>query len=151
MSSDRSDHRQEIREGRFKADTSRRHSKSKARAQIRHVLEVGSVMSPLAALFVWIMSLFVLPAERAPYYRLALKFVMAGMVFLLGYLWARAEKKRRQAISDRNRALRHQHQYEALQREREAMAAKRLADRQAAGAEAAEGGATESATSPKEG
>ncbi len=138
MGSDRSDHRQEIREGRFKADTSRRHSRSKARAQVRHVLEVGTAMCPLAALFVWIMSLFVLPAERAPYYRLALKFVMAGMVFLLGYLWARSEKKRRQAISDRNRALRHQHQYEALQREREAMAARRLADRQAAGEGAAE-------------
>ena len=113
MSTDSSDHRQEIREGRFKADTSRRHSKSKARAQVRHVLEVGSAIWPLAALFVWIMSLFQNPAERAPYYRLALKFVMAGMVFLLGYLWARSEKKRRQAISDRNRALRHRQQYEA--------------------------------------
>ena len=59
MGSDRSDHRQEIREGRFKADTSRRHSRSKARAQVRHVLEVGTAMCPLAALFVWIMSLFV--------------------------------------------------------------------------------------------
>ena len=137
MSADNHDHKQEIREGRFKADTSRRHSKSKARAQIRHVLEVGTVMCPLAALFVWIMSLFVLKAERAPYNQLALKFVMAGMVFLLGYLWARSEKKRRQAISDRNRALRHQHQYEALQREREAMAAKRLAEQQAAEAAAA--------------
>lgn len=133
MSTERSDHRQEIREGRFKADTSRRHSKSKARAQVRHVLEVGSAMWPLAALFVWIMSLFQNPAERAPYYRLALKFVMAGMVFLLGYLWARSEKKRRQAISDRNRALRHRQQYEALQREREAMAAKRIAEQQAGG------------------
>jgi ABC-type nickel/cobalt efflux system permease component RcnA len=149
MSSDRSDHKQEIREGRFKADTSRRHSKSKARAQVRHVLEVGTVMCPLAALFVWIMSLFVLSAERAPYYRLALKFVMAGMVFLLGYLWARSEKKRRQAISDRNRALRHQHQYEALQREREAMAAKRRAEQQAT--EAAGTAASEPAPFSKEG
>ncbi len=138
MSQDRSDHKQEIREGRFKADTSRRHSKSKARSQVRHVLEVGAVLWPLAALFVWVMSLFQNAPERAPYYKLALKFVMAGMVFLLGYLWARSEKKRRQAISDRNRALRHQHQYEALQREREAMAARRLADRQAAGEGAAE-------------
>jgi ABC-type nickel/cobalt efflux system permease component RcnA len=149
MGSEKSDHKQEIREGRFKADTSRRHSKSKTRAQIRHVLEVGTVMCPLAALFVWIMSLFVLPAERAPYYRLALKFVMAGMVFLLGYLWARSEKKRRQAISDRNRALRHQHQYEALQREREAMAAKRLAEQQAAAA--AQDAPTDSAPPAKEG
>lgn len=132
MSAEKADHKQEIREGRFKADTSRRHSKSKTRAQIRHVLEVGTVMCPLAALFVWIMSLFVLKAERAPYNQLALKFVMVGMVFLLGYLWARSEKKRRQAISDRNRALRHQHQHEALQREREALAAKRRAEQQAA-------------------
>ena len=138
MSAERSDHKQEIREGRFKADTSRKHSKSKTRAQIRHVLEVGTVMCPLAALFIWIMSLFALPVERAWYYRLALKFLMAGMVFLLGYLWARSEKKRRQAISDRNRALRHQHQYEALQREREAMAAKRLAEQQASTASKAE-------------
>jgi hypothetical protein len=132
MSEENSERKREIREGRFKADTSRRHSKSKVRAQIRHVLEVGSVMSPLAALFIWIMSLFVLPVERAAYYRLALKFVMAGMAFLLGYLWARAEKKRRQAVSDRNRALRHQRQYEELQREREAMAARKIAERQAA-------------------
>ena len=127
-----SDRKREIREGRFKADTSRRHSKNKLRAQIRHVLEVGTVMCPLAALFIWIMSLFVLPVERTAYYRLALKFVMAGMAFLLGFLWARAEKKRRQTISERNRALRHRHQYEELQREREAMAAKRIAERQAA-------------------
>ena len=145
MSAADRDHKQEIREGRFKADTSRRHSKSKFRAQIRHVLEVGSVMCPLAALFIWIMSLFALPVERAWYYRLALKFVMAGMVFLLGYLWARSEKKRRQAISDRNRALRHQHQYEALQREREAMAAKRIAEQQAAAAASAPAGSVSAA------
>lgn len=151
MGSDRSDHRQEIREGRFKADTSRRHSRSKARAQVRHVLEVGTAMCPLAALFVWIMSLFVLPAERAPYYRLALKFVMAGMVFLLGYLWARSEKKRRQAISDRNRALRHQHQYEELQREREAMAARRMAAQRPGATAAPEGRAEGSAPAGKEG
>ncbi len=149
MSAEKADHKQEIREGRFKADTSRRHSKSKTRAQIRHVLEVGSVMCPLAALFIWIMSLFVLKAERAPYNQLALKFVMAGMVFLLGYLWARSEKKRRQAISDRNRALRHQHQYEALQREREALAAKRRAEQQAA--DAADAAAPAPAPSSKEG
>ena len=105
MSTDSSDHRQEIREGRFKADTSRRHSKSKARAQVRHVLQVGTVIWPLAALFVWIMSLFQNAPERVPYYKLALKFVMAGMVFLLGYLWARSEKKRRQAISEESFAI----------------------------------------------
>lgn len=150
MSRDESDSKREIRQGRFKADTSRRHSKSKVRAQIRRVLEIGSVLWPLAALFVWIMSLLQAPPERAPYFKLALKFLMAGMVFLLGYLWARSEKKRRQAISDRNRALRHQHQYEELQREREALAAKRMAERQAA-AQTAGADDTSDAPAGKEG
>ena len=150
MSMDESERKQEILQGRFKADTSRRRSKSKLRAQIRRVLEIGAVIWPLAALFVCIMSLFQAPPERAPYYKLALKFLMAGMVFLLGYLWARSEKKRRQAISDRNRALRHQHQYEELQREREALAARRMAERQAA-TQAADAPTAPATSSDKEG
>lgn len=136
-----------VQKGHFRADTTRHHRAAKTRSQLRHVLAVFAASFPLAALFVFIMSLFRLPVQRAPYHQLCLVFLACGMVTLLFYLWARAEKNRRHENSKRNRELRHQRQAEELQREREAIAARKRAA--AAAAEAAQ--VTATANAHKEG
>ncbi len=113
----------------FTADTGRRHSHSKRHSKIRHVLAIVSVMCPLAALFVYVMSLFRLPEQRAAFHfhQLCLGFLVAGMIALFFYLIAYANQQRRHRISEINRAERHRRQDEALRAEREALAAKRAA------------------------
>ena len=76
------------------------------RAQFRHVMAVAAGMLPLMALFVYLMSFRRSPIERPPYHRLSLIFLAAGMVALMFYAWARAEKfaagKNRPATGSRN-------------------------------------------------
>lgn len=110
----------------FRADTSRGHSHSKRRAQTRHVLAVMSAMFPLSALFVFLMAWFRLEeAQRDRPYKLAIAFLLCGMVSLFFYAIARANKIRRHEISRRNREAKYQRQAEELRKERE-----RLAQRQ---------------------
>lgn len=111
----------------FTADTGRRHSHSKRHSKIRHVLAIVSVMCPLSALFVYIMSLFKLPVQRTGYYHLCIAFLAAGLVSLFFYLIAYANQQRRHRIAEINRVERHRRQDEALRAEREALAAKRAA------------------------
>ncbi len=115
----------------FRADTSRGHSHSKRRAQIRHVLAVMSAMFPLSALFVFLMAWFRLEeAQRDRPYKLAIAFLLCGMVSLFFYAIAHANKVRRHEISRRNREAKYQRQAEELRKERE-----RLAQRQSQAAE----------------
>ncbi len=106
--------------GNFKVDTRRHRSKSKLRAMVRHVLAVAAALFPVMAGFVYFMSIFRLPVEKAPYYKLCLVFVACGMVSLLLYALARADKQRRHEVSKRNREMRHQQRIALLQQEREA-------------------------------
>lgn len=116
-----------VQSDRFKVDTSRPHSRMKTRAKIRHVLAVASGMFPLMALFVYGMSLLRLEAQRKPYYQLAIAFVACGMVSLLLYAWARAEKQRRREVSARNRERKYREREEELRREREKILARKAA------------------------
>ena len=120
----------------FTADTGRRHSHSKRHSKIRHVLAIVSVMCPLSALFVYLMSLFKLPVQRTGYYHLCIVFLAAGLVALFFYLIAYANQQRRHRISEINRAERHRRQDEPLRAEREALAAKRAAEAAAAASSA---------------
>lgn len=116
-----------VQSDRFKVDTRRPHSRTKRRSKIRHVLAVASGMFPVMALFVYGMSLFRLPAQRGPYYKLVVVFVGCGMVALMLYAWARAEKQRRREVSARNRERRYREREEELRREREKILARRAA------------------------
>ena len=116
-----------VQNANFRVDTSRPRSKTKMRSKFRHVLAVASGMFPLMALFVFAMSLLRLEAQRRPYYQLSIAFLACGMVALLFYAWARAEKQRRREISARNRERKYQERAEEFRRERE-----RLRQRQAA-------------------
>ena len=116
-----------VQSDRFKVDTSRPRSRMKMRSKIRHVLAVAAGMFPLMALFVYAMSLFRLSAQRAPYYKLIVAFIACGMVSLMLYAWARAEKQRLREISARNRELRHREREEELRRERDVILARKAA------------------------
>ena len=116
-----------VQSDRFRVDTSRPHSRAKTRAKLRHILAVSSGMFPLMALFIYGMSFLRLEPMRAPYHKLALIFVGCGMVTLMFYAWARAEKQRRREVSARNRELRHREREEELQRVREEIQARRAA------------------------
>lgn len=98
-------------------DTRRSRSRSKMRAQFRHVMAVAAGMLPLMALFVYLMSFRRLPIERPPYHRLSLIFLAAGMVALMFYAWARAEKIRRREKSARNREQKYRDRQAAAQAE----------------------------------
>lgn len=111
----------------FRVDTSRPRSKTKMRSKIRHILAVAAGMFPLMALFVFLMSLLRLAPQRTPYYKLSIVFLGCGMVTLLLYAWARAEKLRRREISARNRELKYREREEAFRRERERIQARRAA------------------------
>jgi Na+/melibiose symporter-like transporter len=103
----------------FKVDTSRPRSRSKIRSKLRHVLATAAGMFPLMAAFVYLMSLFRLPVERMPYYRLAIVFFACGMVALMFYAWARSEKLRRHEVSARNRELKYREREEEFRRNQE--------------------------------
>jgi len=102
----------------FRVDTRRPRSRSKLRAKIRHILAVAAGMFPVMAVFVYLMALFQIPEQRRSLHQLAAVFMGCGMVSLLFYAWARAEKLRRREVSARNRELRQRDQAEALRRER---------------------------------
>ena len=122
-----------VQHSNFRAETRRGHSHSKRRAQTRHVLAVMSAMFPLSALFVFLMAWFRLEeAQRDRPYKLAIAFLLCGMVSLFFYAIARANKIRRHEISRRNREAKYQRQAEELRKERE-----RLAQRQSEAAAAA--------------
>ena len=121
-----------VQSGHFKVDTSRPRSKTKLRSKIRHVLAVAAGMFPLMALFVYLMSLFRLEPQRKPYYQLAIVFLGCGMVTLLFYAWARAEKLRRREISARNRERKYREREEAFRQEQERIRARRAAAEAAA-------------------
>lgn len=114
----------------FRVDTHRPRSKSKMRSKIRHVLAVASGMFPTMAAFVFTMYLLQTPRPRSLLH-LAFVFLACGMVSLLFYAWARAEKLRRKEVSAANREKRYQRREEAYRNERE---------RGAAGAPDAKGG-----------
>ena len=116
-----------VQTDRFKVDTSRPRSRAKARSKIRHVLAVASGMFPLMALFVYAMSLFRLSAQRAPYDKLIVAFIACGMVSLMLYAWARAEKQRRREVSARNRERKYREREEELRLERAKIQARRAA------------------------
>ncbi len=116
-----------VQSDRFRVDTSRPHSRTKRRSKIRHILAVASGMFPLMSLFVYLMSLFRLEAQRKPYYQLSIAFLGCGMVALLLYAWARAEKQRRREVSARNRERKYREREEELRREREKILARRAA------------------------
>ena len=116
-----------VQTDRFKVDTSRPRSRAKARAKVRHVLAVASGMFPLMALFVYGMSMFRLKAQRAPYNKLILAFIACGMVSLMLYAWARAEKQRRREVSARNRERKYREREEELRLERAKIQARRAA------------------------
>lgn len=107
---------------RFKVDTSRPRSRSKIRSKIRHVLAVAAGMFPLMALFVYIMSLFMLEVQRRSLYQLIFVFIACGMASLLLYAWARSEKLRRHEVSARNRELKYSRREEDFQQEQQAAA-----------------------------
>ena len=106
-----------VQQNHFRVDTRRHRSRSKIRSKVRQVLAVSSGMFPLMAAFVVAMSWFRLPVERPPYYKLAIVFLACGMVTLVLFAWARAEKLRRREVSNRNRELRHRERDEAWRRE----------------------------------
>ncbi|MGD9611346.1 MAG: hypothetical protein AB7V22_00405 [Kiritimatiellia bacterium] len=116
-----------VQTDRFKVDTSRPRSRMKMRSKIRHVLAVASGMFPFMALFVYGMSLFQHSAQRAPYHKLIVAFIAAGMVSLMLYAWARAEKQRRREVSARNRERKYREREEELRREREKISARKAA------------------------
>jgi len=107
-----------VQKGDFRVDTRRPRSRSKLRAKIRHILAVAAGMFPVMAVFVYLMALFQIPEQRRSLHQLAAVFMGCGMVSLLFYAWARAEKLRRREVSARNRELRQRDQAEALRRER---------------------------------
>ena len=115
----------------FKVDTSRPRSRSKMRAKIRHILAVMAGMFPLMAVFIFLMSWFQLPEQRKGHYQLAIIFFGCGMVALMFFAWARAEKLRRREVSARNRERKYREREEAFRQEQEREQAKRQA-RQAA-------------------
>ena len=106
-----------VQDENFRVDTRRSRSRSKMRAQFRHVMAVAAGMFPLMALFVFAMSFLRLTVERPPYHRLAIIFLAAGMVALLLYAWARAEKLRRREKSARNRELKYRERHAQAQAE----------------------------------
>ena len=106
-----------VQRSHFRVDTRRPRSRTKIRSKIRQILAVSSGMFPLMAAFVVAMSWFRLPVQRMPYYKLAIVFFACGMVTLLLYAWARAEKMRRREVSNRNRELRYREREEAWRRE----------------------------------
>ena len=116
-----------VQSDRFRVDTSRPRSRAKTRAKIRHVLAVAAGMFPLMALFVYVMSMFRLEAQRRPYYHLAIVFLACGMVTLMLYAWARAEKQRRREVSARNRERKYREREEELRLERAKIQARRAA------------------------
>ena len=116
-----------VQTDRFKVDTSRPRSRMKMRSKIRHVLAVAAGMFPLMALFVYAMSLFRLSAQRGPYYKLIVAFLAGGMVSLMLYAWARAEKQRRREVSARNRERKYREREEELRLERAKIQARRAA------------------------
>ncbi len=125
----------------FRVDTTRTKSHSKRSAQVRHVLAVMSGMFPLGALFVFLMARFTLEApQRHLPYKLALAFLVGGMVSLFFYAIARANSARRHEISRRNRELKYQRQAEELRQERDRIAQKQQAARAADGADGASTG-----------
>ena len=97
------------------------------RSKIRHVLAVAAGMFPLMALFVYAMSLFRLSAQRGPYYKLIVAVLAGGMVSLMLYAWARAEKQRRREVSARNRERKYREREEELRLERAKIQARRAA------------------------
>lgn len=103
----------------FRVDTRRPRSRSKMRSKFRHVMAVAAGMFPLMALFVFLMAFFQIPEQRKGLHLLAIVFLGIGMICLLFYAWARAEKLRRHEVSTRNRELRQRDMAEALKRERE--------------------------------
>ena len=106
-----------VQKKQFRVDTSRPRSRSKMRSKIRHVMAVASVMFPLMAAFIFIMSWFQIAEQRRSHYHLAIIFVACGMVTLVFYAWARAENLRRREISAKNRELRQQRREEAFREE----------------------------------
>ena len=106
-----------VQRSHFRVDTRRPRSRTKIRSKIRQILAVSSGMFPLMAAFVVAMSWFRLPVQRMPYYKLASVSFACGMVTLLLYAWARAEKMRRREVSNRNRELRYREREEAWRRE----------------------------------
>lgn len=108
-----------VQQRNFRVDTHRPRSRSKLRSKIRHILAVAAGMFPAMAVFVYLMALFQIPEQRRSLHQLAAAFLGCGMLALLFYAWARAEKLRRREVSARNRDLRQQAQAEALRRERE--------------------------------
>ena len=107
-------------------DTRRHRSHAKQQTKIRHVLAVASAGFPLGALFVWLMALVRLEApERAPMYRTAVWFLVAGMVSLMLYSIALAVRNRRHENTRRAREARQREQAEALRLERERLARER--------------------------
>lgn len=130
-----------VQHSNFRADTRRGHSHSKRRAQIRHVLAVMSGMFPLSALFVFLMAWLRLerPQRELPY-KLAIAFLLCGMVSLFFYAIARANKIRRHEISRRNREAKYQRQAEELRKERERMAQRQSQAAKAASEESADAG-----------
>ena len=105
-----------VQKGNFRVDTHRPKSRSKMRSKIRHVLAVASGMFPLMAAFVYVRSLFMIAEQRRSLNLLAIVFLGCGMVTLLFYAWARAEKQRRHEVSAATRERRHRHQTESIRR-----------------------------------
>ena len=116
-----------VQSDRFRVDTRRPRSRTKIRSKLRHILAVASGMFPLMALFVLGMSLLKLEAQRRPYYQLAIAFLGCGMVALVLYAWARAEKQRRREVSKRNREQKYREREEELRRQRERNQTRRAA------------------------
>ena len=116
-----------VQTDRFKVDTSRPRSRMKMRSKIRHVLAVAAGMFPLMAAFVYGMSLLQNPAQRAQHHKLIVAFVACGMVSLMLYAWARAEKQRRREVSARNRERKYREREEELRLERAKIQARRAA------------------------
>ncbi len=111
----------------FRVDTSRPRSRTKMRAKFRTVLGVSAGVLPLMALVIFLMSFLQIPEQREKLHLLALILLGSGMVVLMFYAWARAEKLRRREISARNREARYREQAEHLRQEREKKAAERSA------------------------
>ena len=95
-----------VQEEDFRVDTRRPRSRSKLRSKVRHVLAVAAGMFPLMSVFVFGMSLLQIAEHRKSLHMLALSFLGCGMVALLLFSWARADKLRRHEVSARNRERR---------------------------------------------
>ncbi|NLB65544.1 MAG: hypothetical protein GX803_03625 [Lentisphaerae bacterium] len=117
-----------VQQANFRVDTSRPRSRSKLRSKIRQVLGVFSVMFPAMSVFVFVMSLFYHELQRKNLHVLAMVFVGLGMLSLLFYAWARADKNRRHELSMRRRELRQKEQAEKLRLKREGQMRKSLPD-----------------------